>query len=606
MTQSLGGVAEETEKVIELDKETILVIKVEQKYFIAICLARDKQASVSSHFYLKQLWLSYRFFNLKYGLFDNCNDTKLSGLLNEHFVIFWNNIFLKPDIMIRKGLELLWDDKFKVAEFPQMKDPSWESKIIQDILLAKDSYLGIKDIALYHLPKSNVPKKNRLNNKTFGFMRNFTSNLETLPDLSNWIYHLHSVYDELSSHIIAGNVHYKELPTEDQQPATNDNTATTLRPEDNVTSNANFKDKFLHNLTLPISFAYDAVQEVGATTGISSSMSILRDYIPRWPMTTTQEPQESPRMGMNAHNNETESELDRSRYAYLISPMCAELLPDGYKLQKLKLKFTDTDKELNTYDCLFWYYNDVLAIIICHEGFSKIWDQEYLKDLSYKLSEGVRQFYEVAFPTVTHHHDSVESFAYMLVTPTQIKSSIPTCYGSHDTLDVSPLTLVINGLDSMFTGGLGNHNTDDADDGEDNDNDNERNWGVDIMGGLFGYGDSQKVTVKKKKLEKRVRYTNFIDSMDDDKLWELHVMIFKFLESLKNSRRQDGFIEERLLRLNNGVLCYIREDRGNDELVIIVKNWFEMDTMANEGSNGLFSSLGKDVTQWWDSIREGE
>lgn len=100
--------------------------------------------------------------------------------------------------------------------------------------------------------------------------------------------------------------------------------------------------------------------------------------------------------------------------------------------------------------------------------------------------------------------------------------------------------------------------------------------------------------------------------MNTEKLWDLQIDVLQFLISLQNSKKDpEYFQEERLLKLNNGILCYIRET--NSKLVIIIKNWFQNDVTTKAlkqrnhvGSNvskesSLFQSLGPDVIDWWES-----
>lgn len=77
---------------------------------------------------------------------------------------------------------------------------------------------------VYHLPKrTKAANRESMGTKTYGLVRNFTSDLNTLPDISNWLYHLHCTYGEISSHILTGNVHFKEeLQVEEEQERSRD------------------------------------------------------------------------------------------------------------------------------------------------------------------------------------------------------------------------------------------------------------------------------------------------------------------------------------------------------------------------------------------------
>ena len=162
---------------------------------------------------------------------------------------------------------------------------------------------------------------------------------------------MHAVYGELSSHVLAGNAHYKEAPQQ------NDNTMDGPEEGSNgaSTNQETLQEQgkvLLHNLTLPISFAYDAVHEVGATTGISNSISLLMDYVPKWGTLG----------GQNERTNH-EQLSKRSRYGYLISPLSSKMLPMSYKVKKIVRE--QEDGESKNYNLLFWYYDDILAVIVC-------------------------------------------------------------------------------------------------------------------------------------------------------------------------------------------------------------------------------------------------
>ncbi|CCD22972.1 Ccz1p NDAI_0A08180 [Naumovozyma dairenensis CBS 421] len=657
LTQSFGGSSnDEVEKIIELENnDSILVIKVEGKFFICLCIegSRDntddtnrRRNIIPNQFYLGYLWLCYKIFVMQYDEFanfhdnDNANENngntirKLCGLLNEHFVIFWNNIYLKPETIWKRGFESLWPKHFKNAEFiststqnessTSTSAPNWESMITQNILLEKNGYLGIKDILVYHLPSQNSTSKNqlKLGNKTYGLISNFTTEFEMLPDFSNWLYYLHSVYDELSSHVLAGNAHYKELPPiegihsqhrgVDNDEDNNNNTAP--NPSSNLTNISSFSNKLFHNLTLPISFALDTVQEIGSTIGISNSVSMYKDYIPSWSSNSNN--------NISTTTNDENEIAKNSRYGFLISPLCSDKLPLNYKRLQLKLKYSNEIAKL--YNCLFWYMNDILIVIICDTSFEKIWDHEYLKDLSFKLLQSMENFHNEYILNATSSSSSlsssaVESFAYTVVQKKSlnIKSSIPRCSGSRMMMDSmrendSPLMLVIQEIDQIF-------NTTNPDSrGASNNSSSGNKWGLDIMGGLFKFhskdtnnintiteaseeGENNQISKGQKRL-----YRNFLDNISEDKLWELHLKITDFLNMIKNSQKKSGIVEERLLRLGNGLLCYIRDD--HDRLVIIISNWFEMDekrtrlfTRGDSDEDTLLRSLGKDVMEWWDA-----
>lgn len=593
LTKSLSSLKRDDEKIIELEGEVILIIQVESSFYICLSISSDDDSlssSIPHQFYLAHMWYCYQFFTLEHGLFQDFEDAgRLTDLLNEQFILFWNDISLKPEAIIRRGITGLWPHAHKVAELEfETSEETWEASINQNILLDPENYLGIKDILVYHLPSQNsiksTKKSKKLGAKTYGLVRNFSTDLKIVTQLSNWIYHMHAVYDNLSSHVLAGNAHYKEAPTEveaqqNNEPNQEETSSTGAAASNSSTNLQEHGNMFFHNLTLPISFAYDAVQEVGSTTGISNSISLLMDYVPKW----GKYPQET---GSGELVND--HQFNKSRYGYLISPLCAKMLPMAYKIKRVRC---GQNGESKIYNLLFWYYDDVLAVIVCEPTFNNIWEPQYLGDLSYKLCTSIEQFYATAFKfpkSAEKRAQKKASFAYSIYNKKskEIESSIPSWYDTieHD-VEISPLNLVINGVDQLFGNATSIR-----------ENQEGNKWGIDIMGSLFGLKSTEATdkTVSKKENPIEKTYENFLDCIPQEKLWELQLQILQYLMSLRNTNKTEDITEERLLKLNNGVLCYIKNNENG--IVIIVKNWYE-----NEEIDGktLFTSLGKEVSHWW-------
>ena len=590
-----ASLSNNNDKIVQLDDEVIFIINIESQYFIGLCVSyseerddNEKKQFIPQELYLANLWYCYKFFVLQFGEFNSFENTsQLTNSLNEHFILFWQDLILKPESLYRKGLNCLWPDAYKIAElgFDTSTETSWESSLNQNILLEPENYLGISDILVYHLP-TNFKREfqERQDGKTYGLIRNFASDLESLADVSNWLYHLHSTYEILSSHVLSGNAHYKEVRADNKPVIDNDNDMST--PVDDEPQNfgenlTNQTKNFFHNMTLPISFAYDAIQEVGVTTGISNSISMVMNYIPRISFSGSTK---------KATNTQSYSNI---RHGFLISPLAEKSLPMNYKVKKLKLKFTQ-DKVQNHYNCLFWYFNDVLIVIVCNEQFEKIWDIDYLKNLDTKLYESINIFYKTALNvTPISKRLKRESFAYFIVDKSNpsnltIKLSIPSWFQSEAVSNsTTPLQLIINGVDQLFLNGSIESQM--------------RNIrGIDIMGSLFGLNANKNDnSLNITKSSTMSTSSNFLSLMPDDKLWELHLELLQFLSTLKNSKKIDSIKEERLLKLGNGLLCYL--DDTESKLQVIIKNWFELgdEKKASDLHQGsLFSSLGLDVAQW--------
>lgn len=663
----------DTENIIELDNEIILTIFVESRFFIVLVLSNidTEVTTVSSNnknennnlhnnisynnipyqFYVSHLWLSYRFFILQYGTFqsfydkDTLNTNQLTNLLNEHMIPFWNDIYLKPSTLIRRGLDTLWYESFKCSEF-NINNPlkqtnvhnvnkngdninsvdttsnscknwhlndsvqSWDSMILRDVILNEESFPGIIDILIYNLPNVKQSKfKGSILKKQYGFIRNFTNDLENLADLSNWLYHLHTSYGTISNHVITGNMHYKEraVDTEDNSlynytNEQNNNTSNNESVNDENTNSTNgtnssenpnlkniinslssYSNRFLHNVTLPISFAYDAVHEVGVTTGISNSVSLFKDYIPRWSTDDSNN---------NNKDNHSINYLERGnipRHGFLISPLANKNLPISYRVKKLNLKFRNQD--YTRFNTLFWFYNDILVLIVCKENFDRIWDTSFLIEMDQLLTKGIVQFHEEVLKNIKINDiDQLDrDFAYMMIEKTDLnqtlKSSIPAFLDDvlFDLLDsrnrdnLSPLDLVFTGID--------NHSL-----------------SFKSMGKIFGLNSS----LKENQNYRNYPCGSFLNSLSNDELWDLQNKIVELLETFKNSKKQlnSNIDEERLLMLNDGLICYIRKDTQRS--ILIIKKWIGMKKDKHEpGSNRktLLGSLGKDVLNWWEQFQ---
>ncbi|AJQ04707.1 AEG_G0003580.mRNA.1.CDS.1 [Saccharomyces cerevisiae] len=637
---------EDLEKIIELNNDIIFCIKVESRFFISLAISNisDDQSAIPFQYLSAYLWLSYRFFKLLNGSFSGFNKDfrKLTDLLNEFVIPFWNDIYLNLETVTNRSFTVMWPGFYKRANFQHSSynpgeknnvEESWDAIILQNILLDKKSYLGLKDILVYHLPKrTKAANRESMGTKTYGLVRNFTSDLNTLPDISNWLYHLHCTYGEISSHILTGNVHFKEeLQVEEEQERSRD---TNGRDEEesqeqqrrehqettqNNTSELSLSERVIHNVTLPISFAYDAIHEVSTTTGVSGSLSMIMDYVPKphWPFISSSNKSADKNNYSNSNDNANsnaplmaQSEavggtIGNSRFGFLISPLNSDLLPSSYQALKLNLNFENSKDKEDFYNCLFWYFDDFLIVIVCDPDFNKICERDYLKDLSFQLCQSMECLNNEILNS--QNCDNVESFAYVIRdnATKEIDSSVP--FGSPKfTSDesISTLQLAINGIDQFI-----------------NDNSNSlslANWNpITIMGGsnaiskkntTEGFGNGVNDNTQKFKR----KYLNFLNLMSAEKLWDLQVDVLQFLASLQNSKRDpEYFQEERLLKLNNGVLCYIKENNSN--LIIIIKNWFQnngtskaakqRNRFSSDSSKGssLFQSLGRDVTDWWES-----
>lgn len=574
-SQSFGDFKGVHQNVVELDQQIICTVLVEDDFFVSLAITAE-HTSIPASYVFSHLRHCYDFFVLQFGLWRDFHDRRaLTDRLNEVLVSYWSELNLMPQYLQFKGFLSLWPQAYKVAELPGLEDssePSWESDLKQQILLDETSFLGLKDVLVYNLPKPT----SRKGYKSYGLVRNFAPNCDSLPQVSNWIEHMDTIYTRLSSHVIAGNVQYKENP-EDEEPAEN-NTEHTTAGE----SLRSHSRKLYHNVTLPISFAYDAVQEVGNMAGISSSVSLLTDFMPNI-------------SSWNPWGSSAKKEK-KARSEFLISPLSASFLPDSYKVKKLRLSFDQNAKE---YSCLFWFYNEILVILVFEQDFMKIWEHEFLSDLHFKLQSCISKLSSEHLNTVPH---DAEKFCYAVVSKktSQIKSSFPLYKAPKVSETASPLELVVNGLDEFLNSGANRKtsvSTISANDVQlaDEERSARQSWGLGLMGGFFKKEQSGKTP--------QVQVDTFLDCIPEEKLRDLHLDVTTFVNTLSTSKRADDLKEEKLIKLNNGVLCFIRED--SEEIVVLAENWFNKKASKSKASTpsrgGLVEYMGKEASEWWSN-----
>lgn len=635
-----GDEPDDMERVIELDDEVILVIQVESRFLICCSVCQrdeekndDTGKSIPYQFYLAHLWLSYRFFVLLFGEFSKFeNSETLTDVLNEHFVPFWSDVFLKPELLVRRGVEVLWHNAYKVAELglpdetsergndESDTDPAgqsedlWELLINKEILLQEENYLGIKDILVYHLPQDHElageeqPKRRIRGAKSYGFVKNFAIEFESLPDISNWIYHLHSAYGHLSAHVLAGSVHYKEKPATEiaQTVMTNrDNVGQQPSIDGNSESGTHLDEtpslgkRLFDTIALPVSLAYDAVHEVSETTGVSGSLNFLRDHIPHW-SSTAGNPSTSGEDSSGDHLSFNLGQGGR-RYGFLISPLALEALPMNYKVRKLYLKI---NRNQDFYSVLFWYYEDILVVVVCDPKFDMIWDRNYLNDLSYTLSRSMEQLYA---NVLRRKNPKMEMFSYLVVDKIKdrVLSSLPRCYQFPDPTGgkSTKLELVsVPGSDLLSPLGLFDDRNSEGDAG----GYQTILSSIDVVASLFKGNRISKKGSKPQTHSNFISYKTFLDSLESSKQWQLQKAVLSFIESLGDVKVRADMTEEKFLTLGNGILCYLKED--DSYFMMILKDWLDERTIeeVRKGSRSgtLFASLGSDVMAWWAQISD--
>lgn len=591
---------DEEAKVIETEKEMIFTIRVENQYFISLSVSHDSEFAVPNDVYFGHMRNCYYFFRMKYGDFISYNNTKLTDLLNEHFIYFWNDLYLRPDMITSNYFMLRWPTAYKMAEINM--SANWETNIIQKILVQDESYLGIKDLLIYHLPEE---QQNDGNKKNYGLIRNFSNDFHDISHLSNWIYHLHSVYGRISSHVLAGNVHYQGIHQPDN---TEEDENTLLNSETNNSENqpqtfsqnlSEASSNIVHNMILPFTLAYDAIHEVGTTAGVSNSMSLFMDYMPKW--SRNYEPVTS--------NKKIENK-SKSRSSFLISPLASNILSESYKVKTLNLRFGKDSRKI--FNVLFWYFNDILVVMIFDQDFTKIQEKDYLMKLENVLSESMQLIYSNELTAATDSKVEIDNFAYLVKNKKSAKvySTFPMVKLPHISdanLYQTTLELVSNTMDQF----LSNSNNPSANVDTLNE---QKNTGIDIMGNIWNLlPDNNKSSDNNTKLSVLKGSKCFLDKMDVTKLWELVQNCTISLNNL-NSQIQNDLLQERLIKTNDGIVIYIRED--SDKLVLVLENSIAPESKAslkrltnlktgqdldetNILKSSLFKTLGKDVKIWW-------
>ncbi|SCU82183.1 LADA_0C03598g1_1 [Lachancea dasiensis] len=570
------------ECVQELDNALLCTIIVEKDFFITIAVAATDRETPATYV-LASLRKCYNFFVLQYGSWSHFESSKeLTDCLNEVLVPFWTEINLVPSHLCYKGFLSSWPEFYKVAELEhgsgqqETVQSSWEADLKEQILLDDTSFLGIQDVLVYHLPKST----SRSGYKTHGLVRNFTPEFDSLPCVSNWIEHLDTIYTRLSSHVIAGNVQYKEISEEEMADTVPENNEHEIESTGQVLMNHG--KKIYHNFTLPMSFAYDAVQEVGTMTGVSSSMALLTDLMPKLP-------------SWGSWTGAAEKKPKLARSEFLISPLSADFLPDSYKVKKLYLSYGGV---VDTFNCLFWYYNEVLVVLIFKENFKKIWDKEYLHDTHFKLVHCISKLYA---SHLNYNRQSVtDNFCYASISKKtkQIKSSFPLCKFQQKPESASPLELVVSGLDEFLTLGPNRKTSvatlNPSQQLSDEPAPGNATWGLSLMGSIFRkeQGDELKPLVD-----------TFLDYMPAEKLQQLHLDIVRFINTLTTSKRSNDIKEEKLIKLNNGILCFLCDN--SEETIVLVENWFNKSTAKHKmrgGKHTLVGHMGPEAYQWWKKV----
>ncbi|CDO93676.1 unnamed protein product [Kluyveromyces dobzhanskii CBS 2104] len=552
----------------ELESYSMIVLEVEPSYYCAIGF--DSAYSSQWPKYLVQLSHCYQYFVMQQGKMRHIKDKTLSGLLNEHFIPYWDEVNLIPDYFLMQDINTAIDDRmFPCCQFSDALDgvsevKEWQNYLKNNIILSQENYSNVKDVCIYHLPKNNN------NTKEYGFVTNFDPQFRSLPVLSNWLVGIDSMYGTVSSHGLAGTMSLAETERQIELEA----------EEAQHAQPTNMKTVW-DNVTLPISFTMDALKDIGQLTGVSNSLSLFTNMKPTWnPWSSSTE---------NSANSTKNDEKDE--YSWLISPLNPSFLPKVYQMRNFYLQF-DTWSQ---YNVLFWKFKEVIAAVIIEPEFKRISEESFLMKLQEDLWNGISLFYEN--PGFEKRHCS---FDYTILYKEESKyySSIPFWKNGLDESD-NALKLVIKGLDETLhfltnnanrkssiatvtevghDMSLTDHTVPTGPSGKEGDADQSTKNGTSIFGKL---SESQLLELNKK------------------------LLIILGNRTLTTSYK-DANSKERMIKLNNGLMVYLFEN--NTKLVLIVKNWFidSQPKIRSKRSINMIESLGKDVTSWWNRIKDHE
>ncbi|AAS50405.1 AAR040Cp [Eremothecium gossypii ATCC 10895] len=583
----------------QLERRRVIAVEVEDGHFMAFGVEDGKR--YGCEYYVRELLQSYHVFRLHCGSMSEFADRgELTDRLNEHVVGYWQALKLVPEAIYASTLaSVCWHDGYKVSEL-ELRDRAWESYIKNEILLDSESFLGLKDMCIYKLPRDG-----RRSAAEYGLLRSFAPEFLSLPELSNWVYHLDRLFETaLSSHVLAGHVRLSIGGDEQEEEGE-------LRHDSQPASDVGAR--MWRNVTMPISMTYDTMSEVGNLTGINTLMSGLNSLTSGFSSMTSRLVRRADRQ-----NSDTASLSLHVDHGFLISPLALEALPESYRYRRFQLRFS-TD-EPQWYRLLFWYYKDYLCIFIFHENFDKIWDPDYLQAIDAKLYDAMLQLEG----SVVTEDNKPGRFAYGVFNKTtkRIECSLPLLRFSDKRSDEKsrqPLKMVVAGIDETlqfltagtFATNMATSRTNDEHMGPSATNTlrmpeptdaPSSSWTLDITKLNLFQGLNENL-----RLEKMADTDSgtFLDSLSSEKLLQLNVELCRLYTGIRRSEyNKAGIQEEQLLRLNNGILFYISTSPTED--VLILKNWF-MDDKYTKAENkrstsaSLLHSLGGDVRRWWNA-----
>ncbi|SSD60866.1 uncharacterized protein SCODWIG_02627 [Saccharomycodes ludwigii] len=531
----------------------------------------------------------------------NFRTSKLTDNLNEFYIPFWNNTI--KSIHILPSILMTNPNSYKISEYQiQTENYTWDSMLNNEILLREENYLNIKDILVYNIPQRDVVITGDVitatdNIKNLGFIRNFKYDNKSISTISNWLYNL--FYERI---LTGGN-------TATSDPNSNSNSGST---HNNTLSD--ITGRLVHNISLPLQFAYDAVHEVGNMTGVSTSLSLITDYLPipgggdnfsaigaNVPATTSSD------NGNNNDNNNNKTDNDNDNgnnniannntggngtisggleetsvssnpnsmtchTNFIISPF-RNNLPDVYvEFDEDNILRSKTNAKTN-YKLLMWCYNSIILIFIIDHDFELIYDKNYLTELDNTLikcfssqdnstnniNDNATSDYDFSY--YFYNYDTKQCFTSIPFLADKQDESNKNKNNDHNNLSESNSENTSYLIKSLSLLSFGKYST------------KTNTASVDTTNRGGANTDFCKNDVPSRNI-------NFLSELDQGKLNELNKYLWSIIlnnhelriggdnSSAKSNIEDDA----KIIKLDNGLLCYI-ENNANYQL-LIVKNWY--------------------------------
>ncbi|KAL6942006.1 hypothetical protein ACO0QE_003170 [Hanseniaspora vineae] len=533
-------------------------------------------------------------FELYYG-----KNIQFTHKLNEFYLPYWNNIAVIPKKDLFK-LSNFQPDMHKVSEFSNSADLNHSllnqvsAQIKNTIFSDQEYYLNIKDVLVYQFNEKERSYDGRISN--------FAEDNKSVVVISNWLEN----FIEQRKGLKLANINEKSFS--ETSGISKDQTWSNQHSEEPLTS------KFMHNITLPFQFAYDAVQEVGNMTGVGSSISMIGDLIPR-PLAgygalgpsdgetnslhhDISENSDGEGGGEGTENNDNKQDTSKKMLNRIIGEYKQETQFLKYFLDtrfSCYLQFGSYSER--RFNILLWEYQDIYCVFIVEPEFDIIYEDEFLEILNDKFVDIFDRFNEDK-DILPQQHD----FSYCLQNfqTNKIFTSMPNDYSclkasyEESLLKKSKLSQDVPLKKSSSLWGLGSI------------------FGMNAAANKNAdHSISDRLeTEHKKVIDNNAPIThNVFYNIDESEFDSLNIFLWS---TLSQCQRQTTY--EKITKLENGILCYVSYKKG-EYLLLVLKNWL-LQPSKNKVKNchkrndnfkmhshypylKMMKSMGPDVIDWW-------